>query len=248
MVAEFAEPSDAELVNAVREGSRSAGGSLCARHAFAAFALARHLTTSLDEAGRLVRAAFTDLLRTIRGDGCPITAVRLHLLRTLRGMRAGPLDPGPPPPRLAVAFARLPERWQAVLWHVEVEGQPPASVAPLLGLSPGGVPVLLRHARQGLRDARLAVEVADTAGEGCQDAVRALAARVRTRASTVDATARWRPAELDDHLAACAGCAALAADLELGAQLREAVVPAVLGASGRNYLAAINRQEISTQS
>src|ERR1043165_2059222 len=33
----------------------------------------------------------------------------------------------------AKAFARLPERWQAVLWHTEIEQQRPAEVAPILG-------------------------------------------------------------------------------------------------------------------
>jgi DNA-directed RNA polymerase specialized sigma24 family protein len=39
----------------------------------------------------------------------------------------------------ARAFASLPERWQLVLWHTEVEGQRPAEVAPLLGRSPNSV-------------------------------------------------------------------------------------------------------------
>ena len=34
---------------------------------------------------------------------------------------------------VAAAFASLPERWQMVLWHTEVEGRPAAEVAPLLG-------------------------------------------------------------------------------------------------------------------
>ena len=36
---------------------------------------------------------------------------------------------------VARAFASLPERWQAVLWHCEIEGRTPAEVAPLLGLT-----------------------------------------------------------------------------------------------------------------
>ena len=35
----------------------------------------------------------------------------------------------------ARAFARLPERWQTVLWHTEVEQECPADVAPVLGLT-----------------------------------------------------------------------------------------------------------------
>ena len=42
----------------------------------------------------------------------------------------------------ATAFASLPERWQLVLWHTEVEGRSPAEVGPLLGLAPNAVAAL----------------------------------------------------------------------------------------------------------
>lgn len=42
----------------------------------------------------------------------------------------------------AEAFASLPERWRMVLWHLEVEGETPAEVAPLLWLTPNGVSAL----------------------------------------------------------------------------------------------------------
>ncbi|GGU94336.1 hypothetical protein GCM10010211_71810 [Streptomyces albospinus] len=48
-------------------------------------------------------------------------------------------------------FAALPERWQTVLWHTEVEGESPAQVAPLLGLSANAVAALACRAREGLR-------------------------------------------------------------------------------------------------
>ncbi|MFP3675260.1 hypothetical protein SB724_20815, partial [Bacillus sp. SIMBA_031] len=40
---------------------------------------------------------------------------------------------------MAKAFKSLPERWQAVLWHVDIEGLKPAAAAPLVGLTPNGV-------------------------------------------------------------------------------------------------------------
>ena len=40
-----------------------------------------------------------------------------------------------------------------VLWHTEVEGQRPAEVAPLLGMSPNSVSALAYRAREGLRQA-----------------------------------------------------------------------------------------------
>jgi hypothetical protein len=51
----------------------------------------------------------------------------------------------------ARAFHSLPERWQLVLWHVEVEGQRPAEVAPLLGWKANAVSALAYRAREGLR-------------------------------------------------------------------------------------------------
>jgi hypothetical protein len=39
---------------------------------------------------------------------------------------------------VARAFARLPVRWRAVLWQLEVEGNAPVVVAPLFGLSANG--------------------------------------------------------------------------------------------------------------
>lgn len=52
----------------------------------------------------------------------------------------------------AIAFARLPERWRTVLWHTEIEGETHAQVAPLLGLTPGGVAALAYRARARLRE------------------------------------------------------------------------------------------------
>jgi DNA-directed RNA polymerase specialized sigma24 family protein len=43
----------------------------------------------------------------------------------------------------------LPERWQAVLWHTEIEGSRPAEVASLLGLTANGVAALGYRAREG---------------------------------------------------------------------------------------------------
>ncbi|MDR7301928.1 RNA polymerase sigma factor [Haloactinomyces albus] len=54
---------------------------------------------------------------------------------------------------LAMAFSRLPARWRAVLWRMEVEGHRPASIAGEFGLTPNATAVLAHRARQGLRTA-----------------------------------------------------------------------------------------------
>ena len=66
----------------------------------------------------------------------------------------------------ARAFHRLPERWQTVLWHTEVEQESPAEVAPLLGLTPNGVAALAYRAREGLRQAYLQEHLANGVGPG----------------------------------------------------------------------------------
>ena len=49
---------------------------------------------------------------------------------------------------VARAFGKLPARWQAVLWQLEVEARAPAAVAPAFGLSANGVSALaVRPAR-----------------------------------------------------------------------------------------------------
>lgn len=60
------------------------------------------------------------------------------------------------------AFRSLPERWQAVLWHTEVEDESPSEVAPLFGLDANGTRVLASRAREGLKQAYLQAHVSAT--------------------------------------------------------------------------------------
>jgi RNA polymerase sigma factor (sigma-70 family) len=57
------------------------------------------------------------------------------------------------------AFRSLPERWQAVLWHTEVEDESPSEVATLFGLDANGTRVLASRAREGLKQAYLQAHV-----------------------------------------------------------------------------------------
>src|SRR5262249_15000983 len=79
----------------------------------------------------------------------------------------------------AQAFARLPERWQAVLWHTEIEDQSPAKVAPILGLTPNGVSALAYRAREGLKQAYLQVHLAQTTEQRCRTTTDRLGAYTR---------------------------------------------------------------------
>ncbi|MEU5593953.1 sigma-70 family RNA polymerase sigma factor [Streptomyces sp. NPDC020298] len=124
------------------------------------------------------------------------------------------------------AFRSLPERWQAVLWHTEVEDESPSQVATLFGLDANGTRVLASRAREGLKQAYLQAHVsaALTDDEGCARYADQLGTyarrRLRTRAER----------GLRKHLEECARCRLAAAQIEEVAGGIPAVVPvAVIG-------------------
>jgi RNA polymerase sigma factor (sigma-70 family) len=133
----------------------------------------------------------------------------------------------------ARAFERLPERWQAVLWHTEIEGQSPADVAPILGLTPNGVSALAYRAREGLKQAYLQVYLADAVEQRCK------ATTDRLGAWTRQGLSKREKAQVEAHLDECARCRALAAELaDVNGAMRGIVAPLILGAGTLGYLAA----------
>ncbi|WP_344430369.1 sigma-70 family RNA polymerase sigma factor, partial [Amycolatopsis minnesotensis] len=140
----------------------------------------------------------------------------------------------------AKAFARLPERWQAVLWHTEIERQSPAEVAPLLGLTANGVSALAYRAREGLRQAYLQVHLAETSAERCR------ATADRLGAWTRDGLSKRERAQVETHLDECDRCRALAAELaDVNGALRLIIAPIVLGGGVLGYLAAAGAAKAS---
>ncbi len=138
----------------------------------------------------------------------------------------------------ARAFATLPERWQAVLWHLEVEGDSPADIAPLFGLTANAVSALGYRAREGLRQAYLQEHLAGGGAAPPRDrrhreAEEKLGAYTRGGLSKRDAT------KVEEHLRECAECRALATELrEVNSGiLRSTIAPLVLGAAFVGYLA-----------
>jgi RNA polymerase sigma factor (sigma-70 family) len=134
----------------------------------------------------------------------------------------------------AQAFSMLPERWQAVLWHTEIEGQSPAQVAPLLGLTANGVSALAYRAREGLRQAYLQVHLAETTADRCRSTADRLGSWVRGGLS------KRETAQVEAHLDECERCRTLAAELsDINTGLRVNVAPLVLGLGATaGYLAA----------
>ncbi|APY87518.1 RNA polymerase subunit sigma-24 [Streptomyces alfalfae] len=124
------------------------------------------------------------------------------------------------------AFLSLPERWQAVLWHTEVEDESPSDVATLFGLDANGTRVLASRAREGLKRAYLQAHVSATLtrSEECARHADRLGAfargGLRARAER----------GLRKHLEECAECRVAAGQIKDIAGGIPAVVPiAVIG-------------------
>ncbi|WP_028661866.1 sigma-70 family RNA polymerase sigma factor, partial [Saccharomonospora saliphila] len=238
------EPSDADLIAAVRSGRIEAYGVLYERHAEAAERLARHLSRSRPDADDLVSESFAKVLDVLREGKGPDVAFRAYLLSTVRHTAydrvrsARTLRPTDDPeavdvgPSLmgtaaehaqdeldrhlvALAFSRLPERWRAVLWHAVIEQQSPDEVGRLLGLTANGVSALAYRAREGLRQEYLQAHLAETPGQRCR------ATATRLGAWTRDGLSRRERAQVEHHLDECARCRALADELaDVNASLR----------------------------
>jgi len=250
-------PSDAELISAVRGGDVDAYGELFARHVEAARRLARQLVSPGD-ADDLVSEAFAKVLVVLQRGGGPDLAFRAYLLTAVRRLQVDrirstarlqttgdltPFDPGVPFRDTAVegfenaaaarAFASLPERWQLVLWHTEVEGQKPAEVAPLLGMTANSVSALAYRAREGLRQAYLSMHAQDVDEDACARTRASLGAYVRGGLSRRDS------ARVEQHLEECRACAAIYLELtEVNSRLGALLAPLLLGSVAAAYVGA----------
>ncbi|MBO0828814.1 MAG: sigma-70 family RNA polymerase sigma factor [Streptosporangiales bacterium] len=244
-------------MDAVRDGDANAFDAVYRRHVDAARRLARILARDHAEADDLVAEAFARLLGTLKSGGGPESAVRAYVLTTIRrvhidrgrsGSRVEPVEDvadyerpeTPDDPALAKldqtyaarAFAGLPERWQAVLWHTEVEGESAAQVAPLLGLNPNAVSAIAYRARERLRQLYLQQHLAAAEAKECRWVTERLGAYVR------DKLAARESGRVQQHLDDCDRCRVVYLDLvEVNAGFRSVLAPIVLGAAAAPYLA-----------
>ena len=252
--------SDAALIDRARSGDLEAYGQLFERHSGSARALARQLNGSGGEADDAVSEAFERVLGAIRRGTGPRDSFRPYLLTTVRRttydrsrreQRTGPtadewvLDRGveDPDPSLAAferkamarAFESLPERWQTVLWHTEVEETPPDDLAVILGVRPNALAALAYRAREGLRQAYVLAHVdIDLCGptSDCRWTIDRLPKYVRGRVSDEVEL------KLELHLDGCSECRAFYFEMaDVGVSLRAALVPLVFG--GPAALAAV---------
>ncbi|TDE14940.1 sigma-70 family RNA polymerase sigma factor [Jiangella asiatica] len=216
---------DEQLIARTRAGDMAAYDELYRRHVDDASKVARIVTDNSDEAQDVVAEAFTRVLTRLREGGGPdlefapylkTVVRRLAIDRHRSSQRANQVaDPSildilphtdDPMARstdrqlVRHAFETLPERWQQVLWHTEIEGRSPASLAPALGGSANSVAALAYRAREGLRQAYLAVNLSAEVQPECRPYAPKIASYVRGTLSAHDTR------EMSAHLATCTHC------------------------------------------
>ncbi len=254
---------DAELIASARSGDAASVGALYERHAGAAWVVARQYTDSPADADDVVADSFVAVFGALeRGNG-PEVAFRAYLFTVVRRVAGARRDKArrvQPTDDLAVleagtalagtaeepalagfergvvarAFHSLPERWQAVLWHTEVEGLTPAEIAPILGLTANGVAALAYRAREGLRQAYLQQHLQDPLDEGCRTVAGKLGAYVRGGLGTRET------AQVEAHLEDCGTCRGLLLELgDVNHGMRAVIAPLVLGLAGLGALGVL---------
>ena len=258
MAEETANPGDEQLLDRVRAGDSAAYETLYREHVDDAERLGRILVGPV-HADELVAESFAKVLAALRNGGGPTGNFRAYLHVTirngyrdeLRATTAAPVSDQPwllddiePSPEEMVegldetvavdALSSLPESWQRVLWHVEVEGRKPAEVARLMKMRPGAVSSLTHRAREGLKRAYLDLHTGpEPAREACRWTHARMGQYVRSDLGT---RARQR---FDDHVAGCDSCRSsfLAVDVA-NRRLAGYVLPIVLlgGAAGSKGL------------
>ncbi|MGX9899004.1 RNA polymerase sigma factor [Arthrobacter sp. SA17] len=242
------EVADEDLIRSGRDGDRTALEVLYNRHHDAGLKFARRLTGNKADAEDVTQEAFLKVVSAMeRGNG-PETAFRPYFLRAVRTAAADHWEnqaketptenAGDTPvedaslasilhrddPELVMkAFQSLPLRWMTVLWHAEVEREPPRKIAPVLGMEPGAVSALLLRARKGLREAYLSAYVEAPLRSDCEPTFPYLAATVLGTSSTRDRR------KVNEHTRDCEDCAKVLAQLtDVGATMRGIVAPFVL--------------------
>ncbi len=244
------ELSDGALIERTRGGDRAAFGELWQRHAASARTVARSYS-SLDP-DDLVAESFTKIYDAILAGGGPTAAFRPYLFTTLRNTAASwgrarretnleTLESFEDPSTsesatlealdrstTAQAFRSLPTRWQEVLWYSEVEGMPPARIAPLVGMSANATAALAYRAREGLRQAWIQAHLRNPDNEPeCRWTIERLGAYTRGKLRTRETS------RLEQHLDGCAKCTIVAAEArEVGSRLALVLLPLAAGISG----------------
>jgi RNA polymerase sigma factor (sigma-70 family) len=261
------QPSDEELIRAVRDGRTSAFGELWERHAGAARGYAYHCCSSWTDVDDIVSEAFTRVLRSLRSGGGPESAFRTYVLRSVRNVAIDrgrgnkrlvltddlsdeAPDDDPDDPAVAEldkslaarAFRQLPSSWQTVLWHTAVEQERPAQVAAVTGMTPHNVSALAYRAREGLRQAYLNEYARDAKGGPCAEIAGSLGTYER------GSLKKRERALVEQHLSECARCQEVKAEVSnLSATMRAVIGPLLIGGAAAAYLADRGSNSLATE-
>ncbi|MEU2060492.1 RICIN domain-containing protein [Streptomyces sp. NPDC013455] len=251
--------SDESLAGPLRagsdaEGSRSAA-LLMARHWRSAQDYAVICLAASGPLAHMVTAtAFHQVLGRL-ALGEPADALRPRLLATVRdtvvnwsttdrvtaelpglatpagghGVRVGP---APTPANRVLtdrAFHGLSRPEQALLWHTEVEAEPPEVPAALLGVDAGSATAALEQAREKFREGLVRTHRELAPGRECRYYNRLLDVPIRRGGALLP--------DVQEHLAGCAHCRHAAGQLGLAeAATGVLLAEAVLGWGARRYL------------
>lgn len=249
------EPSDAQIIEAVRGGDIGDFALLWRRHVESARRAARAISPSSDP-DDLVSEAFASILRVTKAGGGPSDAFRPYLLATLRNTAArwarngsalsidtvSERDLSPEEgdaferiaerSSIAAVFGTLSARHRTLLWYLEVEGMKPRELAPLMGMTSNAVSALAARARDSFRRAWLEAHIHDPSrSEDCRWFCERVVAR-RGR-SVVDGDAE----RFSEHMNTCGGCRIVAAEIDTVSQRLRSILPAALlgGAAAAIY-------------
>lgn len=215
---------EAELIEAVRQGDDVAFGALYELHCDDVRRLARRLSRDQHEADDVASEVFCNTLRALRRGAGPDDALGPYLLRSVRNTliktrtrtdtaHASPVthesldrvddnDPYPTPGPASVAFGAVSERHRRVLWSVEIEGVPTATVAEIENIGAPAAASLAYRARCSLRRAFIGASIPATVAPDCVPARSLIASYVDGQLG------HDKSAVVDDHVAACIDCAA----------------------------------------
>jgi hypothetical protein len=237
--------TEATLITRVGLGEPHAFDVLVARHHGAVARLAREIAPG-ERRRALVQETFDVAHTTLRRAVGLTESLRPFLLMTACRLRGSRLDDpvGAQPfasevpfrvprgdemhPRVSIEFSYLPEAWQLLLWHLEVEGDGVEYAAALIGVSPSVVPALVEGARATLRRALL-----------MGHRTRELPAQCLGHTLRLERTAGIHPPRsVLRHTAECDRCAVLLGDLDaVERDLGEVVARHLLGWAAEGYLA-----------
>lgn len=241
--------SDGHLIELVRGGDMAAFDALYERHISIASTVAKRNVDNPSDAEDVVAEAFQSVLQSLVAGKGPDNFFRAYLLSTVtrlshqRNRKSGKVLPSGDDAVLdqttgeadsaisafeshtvSKAFRALPERWQAVLWYLDVERMKPAAVAPILGLSPNAVSALALRAREGLRRHYLQFHIAEQPDSRCAEYASKLGSYVR---GGLSASAERKVRE---HLRGCSKCTAALAELkDVQGSMRAILLPLVTG-------------------